>query len=175
MSAEEEIRLDADDLIVSKTDPKGRITYANRRFMEIAGYSTPELLGRPHNIIRHQDMPRGAFRFMWKTLQSGQEFFGYVKNRTATGNYYWVFANVTPDYTVSSQLAGYFSVRRRPNRAALALIIDWYHQMRKIEADTSPARAAEVSMQWLVEQIENQGVGYKQLIDQLEALPEPED
>lgn len=172
MSSEEEIRLDEDDLIVSKTDPKGRITYANRRFMEIAGYAEPELLGQPHNIIRHPDMPRGVFRFLWQTLQSGEEFFGYVKNKTATNGYYWVFANITPDYTSGSQLAGYFSVRRRPNRAALAQVNDWYRQMRAIEAKQSSPKAAEASMQWLLEQVDRQGMSYKGLVDHLEALPE---
>ena len=109
---------------------------------------------------------------MWQTLQSGKEFFGYVKNRTADGNFYWVFANVTPDYTSESQLAGYFSVRRRPNRAALQPVSDWYRQMREIEASASVAQAPELSMQWMVEQIQQQAPSYKQLIDQLEALPE---
>ncbi|SFC31348.1 aerotaxis receptor [Marinospirillum celere] len=167
-----EIKLDDDDLIVSKTDPKGRITYANRRFMEIAGYSEPQLLGKPHNLIRHADMPRGVFRFLWQTLQKNEEFFGYVKNRTASGGYYWVFANITPDYTAGAQLAGYFSVRRRPNRSALIQVSDWYRQMRAIEAEETPSKAPEASMQWLLEQVRQQGVSYKQLIDQLEDLPE---
>lgn len=170
--AAEEIVLDDDDLIVSKTDPKGRITYANRRFMEIAGYSEPQLLGKPHSIIRHQDMPRGVFRFLWQTLQAGDEFFGYVKNRTASGGFYWVFANITPDYTHSSQLAGYFSVRRRPNPAALPKVTEWYHQMRVIESQETASQAPEASMQWLLEQVRQQGVSYKELIDQLEDLPE---
>ena len=172
MTQQQEIRLDEDDLIVSKTDPKGRITYANRRFMEIAGYSEPELLGQPHNIIRHPDMPRGVFRFMWQTLQSGDEFFGYVKNRTATGGYYWVFANVTPDFTSQAELAGYFSVRRRPNRSALQRVSEWYRQMRELEAAATASQAPEVSMNWLVAQVQEQAASYKELIDELEALPE---
>ncbi|WP_114416829.1 PAS domain-containing protein [Marinospirillum perlucidum] len=172
MKHPEEIRLDSDDLIVSKTDPKGKITYANRRFMEIAGYSEPELLGKPHNLIRHEDMPRGVFRFLWKTLQEDEEFFGYVKNRTATGGYYWVFANITPDYTYESTLAGYFSVRRRPNFAAVAQVSDWYRQMRAIEAQETASRAPEASMQWLLEQVRQQGCSYKDLVNQLEELPE---
>lgn len=172
MVHEVEVRLDEDDLIVSKTDPKGRITYANRRFMEIAGYAEPELLGQPHSLIRHDDMPRGVFRFLWKTLQARQEFFGYVKNRTADGGYYWVFANVTPDFTSDASLAGYFSVRRKPNFAAVAQVSDWYRQMRDIEAQETPSQAAEVSMQWLLEQVNQQGVSYMDLINQLEELPE---
>ncbi|SFX40644.1 PAS domain-containing protein [Marinospirillum alkaliphilum] len=172
MTGAEEIRLDEDDLIVSKTDPKGRITYANRRFMEIAGYSEPQLLGKPHNLIRHPEMPRGVFRFMWATLQAGQEFFGYVKNRTSDGGYYWVFANVTPDYTANSQLAGYFSVRRRPNRAAIQQVSHWYRQMRAIESQQSASKAPEASMQWLLDQVAAQGCTYNELVRQLESLPE---
>lgn len=172
MTGVQEIRLDDDDLIVSKTDPKGRITYANRRFMEIAGHSEPELLGKPHNLIRHQDMPRGVFRFLWHTLQQGQEFFGYVKNRTANGSYYWVFANITPDYKADASLAGYFSVRRRPNFAAIPQVSQLYQTMLNIEAGQSASKAPEASMQWLLDQVAKRGCSYEALIRQLESLPE---
>ncbi len=83
--------------IVSKTDLKGKITYANRIFMDMAHYSEKELLGIQHNIIRHPDMPRGAFKFVWDTIAQGKEVFAYVKNLAKDGHYYWVFANITPD------------------------------------------------------------------------------
>lgn len=172
MPPDQEIRLDEDDLIVSKTDPKGRITYANRRFMEIVGYSEPQLLGKPHNLIRHADMPRGVFRFLWLTLQEGKEFFGYVKNRTSDGGYYWVLANITPDYKSDSTLAGYFSVRRRPNFAAVRQVSQWYKKMLEIEAGLSASQAPQASMQWLVEQVDQQGCSYNDLIRQLEQLQE---
>lgn len=81
-----------DEFIVSKTDTRGVITYCNRTFMRISGFSEAELFGQPHNIIRHPDMPRGAFRLLWKQLQAGNEFFGYVKNLCKDGSYYWVLA-----------------------------------------------------------------------------------
>ncbi len=80
-----------DDFIVSKTDIKGRISYANKIFIEFSGYSQDELLNSQHNIIRHPDMPRAVFHLLWKTLQDGREFNGYVKNLSNDGGFYWVF------------------------------------------------------------------------------------
>lgn len=99
-----------EDFIVSKTDAKGRITYANRIFMEFAGFEEDELLGVQHNIVRHPDMPRAVFKIMWETLQAGNEFFGYVKNMAADGSFYWTFANVTPTLDANGGIAGYYSV-----------------------------------------------------------------
>jgi PAS domain S-box-containing protein len=84
-ATQDEKKLAEEDFIVSKTDISGRITYANRIFMHIAGYSERDLLGIQHNIIRHPDMPRGVFRFMWNTLKAGDEFFGFAKNLCADG------------------------------------------------------------------------------------------
>ncbi len=170
MTSEHEIKLRDDEIIISKTDPKGRFTYANRRFMQIAGYSEPELLGKHHNLIRHPDMPKGVFRLLWKTLQNKNEFFGYVKNATSYGGYYWVFANVTPDYKTDLTLAGYFSVRRRPNYKAIQQINEWYKKMLQIEANETPKRAAEVSLDWLKEQIRQQGCSYNELLTRFESL-----
>ena len=108
-ASEKEVILPADDLIITKTDGRGQITYANRTFMRITGFDEISVLGKPHNIIRHPDMPRGVFRLMWKTLASQREFFGFVKNYTVDGGFYWVFANVTPDMGADGKLKGYFS------------------------------------------------------------------
>ena len=102
-----EITFSDNILIVSKTDLRGNITYANRHFMRISNFPEAALLGKPHNIIRHSDMPRGVYYAMWKTLKAKQEFFGFVKNLTADGDYYWVFANVTPD-VVDGKVEGFF-------------------------------------------------------------------
>ena len=117
-----EVVLTDNEFIVSKTDAKGRITYVNRVFMRIAGYSEQELLQQPHSIIRHPDMPRGVFYYLWKTLQEGHEFFGFVKNLCADGSYYWVFANITPDYDRDDRLMGYYSVRRKPSPQAIETV-----------------------------------------------------
>src|SRR5690349_17918048 len=110
------------EVIVSKTDLKGRITYANRVFQRIAGYDEPELLGQPHSIVRHPDMPRSVFKLLWDTIEARSEIFAYVKNRTKNGDYYWVFAHVTPSYDEAGSLIGYHSNRRLPRREAIAAI-----------------------------------------------------
>lgn len=144
-----ERRLGDNDFIVFKTDTKGRITYANRIFMEIAGVCESELLGVQHNIIRHPDMPRGVFRFMWDTLKAGEEFFGFAKNLCADGGYYWVFANITPDYDRDGKLQGYYSVRRKPPQSAIDTIFPIYQQMLSIEKGCSPREAPDKSLQYL--------------------------
>lgn len=143
-----EITFLPEELIVSKTDLKGKITYSNRSFMRICNFPESALLDQPHKLIRHQDMPRGVFYGMWEALQSGREFFGFIKNSTSDGNYYWVFANVTPDY-VGEEKIGYYSVRRVAPTQALAEVIEIYAQMRKIEASSDKTTAAKTSWQWL--------------------------
>jgi len=104
------------DLIVSKTDVKGRITYANQVFCKVAGYTEAELLGAPHSIVRHPDMPRAVFKLLWDTIAAGREIFAYVKNMAKTGDYYWVFAHVTPSFDNDHNLIGFHSNRRVPDR-----------------------------------------------------------
>jgi len=143
--------LGPDDFIVSKTDKTGRITYANRIFMDICGYEESELLNVQHNIIRHPDMPRGVFRFMWDTLKAGNEFIGFAKNMCADGGYYWVFANITPDYDKEGQLQGYYSVRRQPPQSALDTLIPVYKEMLAIEQRSSAKEAPGKSIAYLVD------------------------
>ncbi len=141
-----------DELIVSKTDLKGRITYANRTFMRLCNFSEKKLLGQPHNIIRHPDMPRGVFYAMWKCLKAKQEFFGFVKNITSDGHYYWVFANITPDY-INDKVIGFYSVRRQAPKAAVIQIEQAYQQMLQIERSRSENEAPKASWEWLTTQI----------------------
>lgn len=152
-----EKKLGDDDFIVSKTDTSGRITYANRIFMEIAGYPEHQLLGVQHNIIRHPEMPRGVFRFMWNTLKAGNEFFGFAKNLCADGGYYWVFANITPDYDNSGKLQGYYSVRRNPPRSALNVLIPVYQEMLAIEKRSSVKEAPDKSLEYLLDVVSQTG------------------
>lgn len=98
--------------LVSKTDTKGRITYFNPTFMESSGFSRDELLGAPHNLIRHPDMPEEAFADLWRTLKAGLPWIGMVKNRRKNGDYYWVHANVTPVFE-GKEVVGYLSVRNK--------------------------------------------------------------
>jgi PAS domain S-box-containing protein len=159
-----EIQLAENDIIVSKTDLTGRITYANRTFMRIANFSERELLNQQHNIIRHPDMPRGGFRLLWDTLKNGQEFFAYVKNMTSDGDYYWVFANITPDLDSDGKVAGYFSVRRKPKDSAIQAIIPVYQQMLEVERKAGPADAPMASIRFLQDILSRQGTTYDRFI-----------
>ena len=109
----------SDDVIVSKTDLKGRITYANRVFLNIAQIDLKQALGAPHSIIRHPEMPRCIFKFLWDRIQAGHEVFAYVINRAMSGDHYWVFAHVTPSYGPDGALVGYHSNRRVPDKATI--------------------------------------------------------
>ncbi len=165
----QEILMNKHDFIVSKTDAKGKITYCNRIFIEFSGYAEAELLGQPHNIIRHPDMPRSVYRFMWHTLQQGDEFFGYVKNRCKNGQYYWVLANITPSYDADENLLGYYSVRRCPQRAAIELIEPLYQRMIEEESQHDSAQQAmDASFQILNDFVEESGQEYNELILKLE-------
>ena len=152
-----EVELAEDEFIVSKTDLKGKILYANRAFMRISGYAEPELLGKPHSIIRHPDMPRGVFRLLWQTIREGQECFAYVKNRTKEGGYYWVFANVTADRDQENRISGFFSVRRKVRREVIPYIEELYARMRHAEQKVPESRAPDVGIQVLMEEIRKRG------------------
>lgn len=121
------------EVIVSKTDLKGRITYANRVFLNIAGYSEAEIIGAPHSILRHPHMPRCVFKLLWDTLEAGNEIFAYVLNRTKAGDHYWVFAHVTPSRDSDGKLVGYHSNRRVPRRDAIDKVAPLYKTLLEIE------------------------------------------
>ncbi|MDN5055104.1 PAS domain-containing protein [Aliarcobacter butzleri] len=110
---EKEIVLSKDIMIVSEADEKGIILYANDDFCKIAGFSRDELIGRPHNIVRHKDMPKLAFEDMWQTIKNGKIWKGIVKNKTKDGDYYWVNATAYPSKT-SKGMHRYISVRVKP-------------------------------------------------------------
>ncbi|MDP2697443.1 PAS domain-containing protein [Thalassospira sp.] len=122
-----------DEIIVSKTDPKGRITYANDIFLKIAGYRERDVLGQPHSIIRHPHMPRCVYAVMWETIARGEEIFAYVVNRCANGDHYWVLANVTPTFDSNGAIRAFHSNRRRPRREAVAAVSALYTRLRAEE------------------------------------------
>ncbi len=152
------------DFIVSKTDLAGRITYANRIFQEFAGYSEHELLGVQHNIVRHPDMPRAAFNLAWDLIKSEQEFFGFVKNMSADGSFYWVFTHITPSYGSNGSVTGYLSVRRKPNSESVKIVADLYKQMCDIEKREGAKRGIELSTQFLLNFLAEKGTTYEELI-----------
>jgi PAS domain S-box-containing protein len=118
-----------DELIVSKTDNRGVITYANDVFLRVSGYDADEVIGQPHNLIRHPEMPKAVFTLLWDTLAAGHELFAYIDNLAADGANYWVLAHVTPSYGSGGQVVGYHSNRRSPSRRAVAAIRPLYAQL----------------------------------------------
>lgn len=112
---EKEYTLSEGAFLVSETDEKGIITFANDDFCEIAGYSREEMLGKPHSIVRHPDMPKAAFKDLWDTVKAGKVWTGIVKNAVKDGGYYWVYATVYPMISCGSK-RGYMSCRRMATR-----------------------------------------------------------
>lgn len=150
-----------EDFIVSKTDLKGTITYGNRIFIDISGYSERELLGAPHNILRHPDMPRSVFKLLWDSIQAGREINAYVKNLSSDGGFYWVFANVTPSYDERGALAGYYSVRRKPHPRALPVIADLYRTLLEAERKAGGGQEGmRASRNILDRTLQEKGVSY---------------
>lgn len=159
-----EKRMREHDFIVSKTDLKGRITYGNEIFIEFSGYSEQELLGAQHNIIRHPDMPRAAFKLVWDTIGSGKEVFAYVKNMSKDGSFYWVFAHITPDLDAAGTVVGYTSVRRCPKPSAVQTIDGVYKKMIDAEKAAGARGAIAAGTAVLVSVMEEMGMGYEQLV-----------
>ena len=157
-----------DEIIVSKTDLKGKITYANEVFQRIALYSEEELIGAPHSIVRHPDMPRCVFRFLWERVQDKHEVFAYVVNRCKNGDHYWVFAHVTPTLNASGHITGYHSNRRVPSREALGVITPIYKELLAIEQrHRTPREQWGASLPVLVEKLDSMNITYDELMFQL--------
>ena len=156
--------LGSNDFLVSKTDLKGRITYCNQIFMKVAGYSESELLGKPHNIVRHTDMPRIIFKLLWERIQNKQEIFAYVKNKTKNGGYYWVYANVTASVDDRGNIIGYYSVRRKVNEQALPVIEDLYAKLLQAEA----RGGMDASQKYLNNLLKEKGVRYDEFVASLQ-------
>lgn len=119
--------------IISQTDTKGVIVFANRKFCEISGYSSEELIGQPHNIIRHPDMPKAAFAQMWETIASGQSWHGIVKNLRKDGLYYWVETEITPLHDEDGNTTGYIAARKPASRKNIDEVAKLYKTMLEKE------------------------------------------
>jgi len=154
------------DLIVSKTDLTGRITYANDVFCKAAGYSETELLGRQHSIIRHPDMPRAVFKYLWDTILDGREVFAYVKNLARSGDYYWVFAHVTASRDVNRKTVGFHSNRRVPDPCVVRDVIAplYTELLREEHSHRNGKDALAASYQTLINFIAAKKVSYDELI-----------
>ena len=158
---ENELTFSEHELIVSKTDTKGRITYGNKLFMELAKYNETELIGAPHNIVRHPDMPKTIFWYLWDRIGSGKEIFAYVKNLSGDGSYYWVLANVTPSFDSSGQVIGYYSVRRKPDQKILKdKVVPLYGELLEAEKNGG----LESGKKYMSELLNKRGVSYEEFI-----------
>jgi len=161
-----ETSIQADDFLVSKTDTEGRITYANPSFIKVTGFTEKELLGKPHNLIRHQDMPKIIFKLLWEEISNKREIFAYVKNMSKNGGYYWVYANVTPSFDTQKNIIGYYSVRRKANPKALEIIVPLYEKLLSLESSGS----MDASAKYLEEILKDKGVSYDELSNNLQRL-----
>jgi methyl-accepting chemotaxis protein len=157
---QKEVKLNEQHLIVSKTDLKGRITYVNKDFLEISGFADQELIGEPHNIVRHPDMPVEAFEDFWRTLKEGRPWTGYVKNRCKNGDHYWVLANAAP-IVENGQVTGYLSVRRKASDEAIAAHEAAYKMFREKQQGSLQICFGKVVKPGLFESIKDIGISIR--------------
>jgi len=122
-----------EEFLILKTDLQGTMIYGNRSFIAFSGYEEKELVGQPHKMLRHPDMPRAIFRLMWETLEDNREFFGYLKYLRKDGSYFWSFANLTPSFDDDQNVNGSFSVQRKPHPKRLTFFSDLYKEMVAVE------------------------------------------
>nr|WP_188109912.1 PAS domain-containing protein [Sulfuricurvum sp. IAE1] len=148
------------DFIVSKTDKRGNIIYGNQIFIEMSGHAEHELIGAPHSILRHPDMPAVVFQLLWERIKNRQEIFAYVKNLCKDGSYYWVFANVTATTDARGEVRDYHSVRRKPSQKAMDVIPDLYHKLLHAERNGG----LEASKKLLITLLNDQGMDYDRFI-----------
>jgi PAS domain S-box-containing protein len=160
-----ERRFEPHEIIVSKTDKKGKITYANTVFTRVSQYSEDELLNAPHNIVRHPAMPRCVFKVLWDTIAAGQEIFAYVLNRAKSGDHYWVFAHVTPTFDERGMIIGYHSSRRVAEPRALAKIEPIYSLLLSEEKKhANPRDGMAAAGKVLTDYLASEKMSYEQFV-----------
>ena len=156
--------LGENEIIVSKTDLKGIITYANDVFCRVAGYELDEVMYKPHKIVRHPLMPACVFKYLWDEIKAGREVFASVLNAGKGDIYYWVFAHVTPSFDDAGNIIGYHSNRRAPDRSAIEVISGLYATLLEEEQKhASKAQGMEASFNILLNLLKTKGVSYEEL------------
>jgi len=153
------------DFIISKTDTRGKITYCNEIFMDMSAMTESELLGKPHSIVRHPEMPKIIFKKLWEQVSSSKEIFAYVKNLAKDGSFYWVFANVTPSFDKNDNIIGYYSVRIKPSASSLDVIKSLYSKLSDLES----TGGMKASGDYLNNLLKEKGVNYDEYIISLQA------
>ena len=157
---DKEIILDKTKIIMSKTDAKGIIEYANQYFIDICGYDEWELMAEPHSIIRHPDMPRIVFKLLWERLHKGENIHALVKNLAKDGSYYWVITNFETIYNDKGKIIAHFSRRKAPPRYAIDTIIPIY----KMLVDIENKKGMDASRKFLYDFLESKKVTYDDFI-----------
>ncbi len=161
---DQEIKLDPKRYIVSKTDAKGIIEYGNDYFVEISGYKESELMGKPHNIVRHPDMPKVAFKLMWERISKGENFVAIVKNMAKDGRYYWVFTEFEPKVdALSNEIKGYTAFRKAAPQKAIDAITPIYKKLLEIEE----GGGVEASEKYLKGLLEENRMTYDEFVNDL--------
>lgn len=164
MVTNQEKVLSENDFIVSKTDLNGKILYGNKIFIKLSGYEESELLGKPHSILRHPDMPKIIFKLLWERIKSKKEIFAYVKNLCKDGAYYWVYANVTATIDLNGNIRDFHSVRRKPSSKAMEVIPNLYRDLLIAEQRGGISESHRV----LTELLSKKGVTYDKFIFDLQ-------
>ena len=160
----EEIKLDPKKIIVSKTDANGIITYANDYFVEVCRYSQNELIGSPHNIVRHPDMPKIAFKLMWDTINEGKNFKAVVKNLAKDGRYYWVITDFEPNYDpTTGKIIEHTAYRMPAPKKAVEIITPIYAKLLEIEKE----KGMDASYEYLKGFLEANNTTYEDFVQKL--------
>jgi len=154
-----------DEIIVTKTDLAGRITYANEVFLRVSRYGLPQVVGQPHSIIRHPDMPRCVFKLLWDALAAREEVFAYVLNLASNGDHYWVFAHITPSFDAAGNVVGYHSNRRKPDPGQVAKVQPLYQDLIGEERHPSSRKEGMLkAYDRLLARLASEGVSYDQFV-----------
>ncbi len=160
---DEEIKFSKKKFIVSKTDLKGNIIFTNKNFTEVSGYSEAELVGAPHNILRHPDMPRAVFFVVWQALLAGQPISGIVKNLAKSGKYYWVIADLEPKFDLKGEMVALTAFRRAAPQDVIDATEELYATMLSIEKQ----HGMEKSLAYLEAFLEEHNLSYNEFIEEL--------
>ena len=165
----EEIVLDPNKTIMSKTNKKGVIEYANEYFMEVCGYEEFELIGQPHNIIRHPDMPKVIFKLMWEKLLNKENIHAVVKNLAKDGRFYWVITDFEVRTNEEGEITALFARRKAAPRSTIAAVENLYRKLVTIEE----AKNVEVSQKYFEGFLEEKGMTYNEYIENICNIPKP--
>jgi PAS domain S-box-containing protein len=160
---DEEIKFSKKKFIISKTDIKGKIIFINKNFSDVSGYREEELIGAPHNVLRHPDMPKAVFYLVWKTLLSGRPISGVIKNLAKDGRYYWVIADLEPKFDAEGNIIALTAFRRAAPQNVIDTIEELYATMLSIEKK----HGMQQSIAYLQGFLEEQEMTYDAFIQEL--------